>query len=83
MSDSENGPYVALEEDPQDLPFKELLNKQYVLRPPLSERRNKPTPSRANDIVYVFTNSIMMLIFFASQKFADWLDEMGEEASEM
>ena len=48
-----------------------------------NKRRNKLTPARANDIVYVFTNSRMMAKFSRPEKFADWVDEMGEKDSEM
>ena len=41
------------------------------------------TRARANDIVYVFTNSRMMAKFSRPEKFADWVDEMGEKDSEM
>ena len=43
-----------------------------------SKRRNRLTPARANDIVYVFTNSRMMANFSGPEKFSDWVDEMGE-----
>ena len=59
-----------------------------------SKRRNKVTPSRlytelvaldsrANDVVFVFTNSRMMTKFYGPEKFADWVDEMKEEDGEM
>ena len=48
-----------------------------------SKRRNELMPARANDLVYLFTNSRMMAKFSGPEKFADWVDEMGEEDSEM
>lgn len=44
-----------------------------------SKKRNKLTPQRANDLVFVFTNLRLMAKFKEPEKFAEWVEEIDEE----
>ncbi len=44
-----------------------------------SKKRNKLSPQRANDLVFVFTNLRLMARFNQPEKFAEWVEEIDEE----
>ena len=43
------------------------------------KKRNKLSPERANDLVFVFSNLRLMSRFNQPEKFAEWVEEMDEE----
>ena len=43
------------------------------------EKRNKLSPERANDLVFVFSNLRLMSRFNQPEKFAEWVQEIDEE----
>ena len=47
-----------------------------------SKKRNKLTPQRANDLVFVFSNLRLMAKFKQPEKFAEWVDEVNEQQQE-
>lgn len=47
-----------------------------------SKKRNKLTPDRANDLVFVFSNLRLMAKFKEPEKFAEWVEEIDEEQQE-
>lgn len=46
------------------------------------KKRNKLTPERANDLVYVFSNLRLVKKFKEPEKFADWVSEIDPEQEE-
>lgn len=46
------------------------------------KKRNKLTPERANDLVFVFSNLRLMKKFKDPEKFADWVSEIEPEQEE-
>ena len=47
-----------------------------------SKKRNRLTPDRANDLVYVFTNAHLFQKFKEPEKFADWVAEIASNHEE-
>ncbi len=46
------------------------------------KKRNRLTPQRANDLVFVFTNLRLMAKFKEPEKFVEWVSEYDEEQQE-
>ena len=44
-----------------------------------SKKRNRLHPDRANDLVYVFTNSRLIQRFKEPEKFAEWVQEIASD----
>ena len=43
------------------------------------KKRNKLTPERANDLVYIFNNLQLVGKIFEPEKFAEWVSEVDED----